>query len=470
VVVIGSGPNGLSAAITLARAQLSTLVVESRSTPGGGARTEQLTLPGYLHDVCSTVYPLAVASPFFKTLGLEQFGLTWVEPPAALAHVLSDSRAVTLERSVDETAAQLGKDRIAYQRLITPFVEQFERLLEMVLGPLRFPADPWLMARFGLSALSSMSALAARQFSQDAASALMAGLSAHSMLPLDSPATASFALILLAAGHRVGWPIAARGSQSLTQALVACLRGLGGELELEHHVESIDELPIARAYVFDVTPRQLLRICGPEFPLRYRKSLERFRYGPGVYKMDWALREPIPWVDPNCLRAGTVHLSGDLARVHAAEKAVHAGRVAEHPFVLVTQPSLFDPSRVPGSGHTAWAYCHVPRGSSADLSEVIEAQIEAHAPGFRDIILRRSGRSAPEMEEYNPNYVGGDINGGLANLGQLFFRPLFRLDPYSTPLPHVFLCSSSTPPGGGVHGMCGYWAARSVLSRVFGRS
>jgi phytoene dehydrogenase-like protein len=469
VVVVGAGPNGLSAGIELARAQLTTLVVEAESAPGGGTRTEALTLPGFMHDVCSTVHPLGAASPFFNSLGLEKFGLSWIESPAQLAHVLEDGSAVTLERSIDATAAQLGSDARAYRQLLAPFVDRLEPLLKMVLGPLRFPASPLLLARFGLLALQSMQGLATGHFRGKAAPALLAGVAAHAMLPLDAVATASFALVLAAAGHRVGWPIARGGSQAITTALVQCLRSLGGELELERPIRRMADLPPARAYVFDVTPRQLLEITEGDLPPGYRRRLQGFRYGPGVYKMDWALREPIPWRDPACARACTVHLSGDMGEVSAAEAAVHAGRVAANPFTLVVQPSRFDPTRAPAGSHTAWAYCHVPHASLVDASGAIEAQIERHAPGFRDLVLARSKRDALGMQRYNPNYVGGDINGGVSDIRQLFFRPVLRLDPYSTPAPHIFICSSSTPPGGGVHGMCGYWAARSVLSKAFGR-
>jgi phytoene dehydrogenase-like protein len=468
-VIVGAGPNGLSAAIELGRAQLTTLVIEARGTAGGGARTEALTLPGFAHDVCSTVHPLGAASPFFKSLALERHGLTWLESPAPVAHVLDDGNVVTLERSIEDTAAQLGRDGPPYLRLLTPIVNEFDSLIEMILGPLRFPASPLSLARFGLYGLQSMSGLAQGHFREQAAAALLGGIAAHAMLPLDAAATASFGLVLGAAGHHVGWPIARGGSQAITQALVQCLRSLGGEVVCDRPVRRFAELPRARAYLFDVTPRQLLEIADTELPPGYQRRLSEFRYGPGVYKMDWALREPIPWRDAACTRAATVHLSGDLACLNRAESAVHAGSLAERPFVLVVQSSNFDPTRAPTGRHTAWAYCHVPHGSRLDASRVIEDQIERYAPGFRDVVLARFTRDAPGMQQYNPNYVGGDINGGVSDLGQLFFRPVARLDPYSTPAPHVFLCSSSTPPGGGVHGMCGYWAARSVLGKVFKR-
>jgi phytoene dehydrogenase-like protein len=466
-VIVGAGPNGLAAAIGLARAGLSTLVVEACDTPGGGARTAARTIPGFLHDTCSAVHPLGLASPFFRTLGLERYGLSWVQPAAPFAHVIDEDTVVVLERSVEATAARLGVDGDTYRRLVSPFVERFDDWLEMVLGPLRIPSSPILFARFGWSALRSMRALG-RRFTGREAPALLAGCAAHAMLPLDAAATASFALVLAITAHAVGWPVARGGSQAITDALVACLRAHGGELWLDRRVERLGDLPPARAYVLDVTPRQLSAIAGAVLPAGYQRRLARFRYGPGVFKMDWALRAPVPWRRPECARAATVHLAGDLANVAAAEAAVHAGKLAGRPFVLFVQPTLFDTTRAPAGMHTAWAYCHVPHASPVDAAAAIEAQIERFAPGFSKVVIARAARNANEMEQYDANYVGGDINGGLADLGQLFTRPVARIDPYSTPAPNVFLCSSSTPPGGGVHGMCGYWAARSVLRRAFG--
>lgn len=468
-VIVGAGPNGLGAAVALAREGLSTLVIEACATAGGGCRSSALTLPGFVHDPCSAVHPLGAASPFFRSLGLERHGLTWVDSPALLAHILPDGRAVCLERSLESTAAKLGPDGDAYRELMAPFVARFDDLYMAVLGPLHLPKDPLLLARFGLLALRSLRGLAAGRFSQAPARALLGGIAAHAMLPLDATATASFALVLAIAGHAAGWPIARGGSQAIADALVACLREHGGELQVGRTVTSLAELPRARAYLFDVTPRQLLAIAGDRLPQGYRRRLERFRYGPGVYKMDWALKGPIPWRDPACARACTVHLSGSIDDIDAATHAVHAGGIAERPFVLLAQPTLFDPTRAPEGMHVAWAYCHVPHGSTLDASAAIEAHIERWAPGFRDLIVARSTRDALEMQRYNANYVGGDINGGQADLWQLFTRPVARVDPYSTPADDIFLCSSSTPPGGGVHGMCGYWAARSVLARVFGR-
>ncbi len=470
VVVVGAGPNGLSAAIELARAGLSTLVVEAEATPGGGCRSSALTLPGFVHDNCAAVHPLGAASPFFRALGLERYGLQWVESPALLAHIVDDHTVLTLERDLDAAVAAFGRDGPAYRRLVGRFVERFDELYPMVLGPLRLPKHPFLMARFGLSALRSLQGLADSHFQQASVRALLAGIAAHAMLPLDDLATASFALVLATAGHAAGWPIARGGSQAIIDALVACLRAHGGELELGRRVTSLDELPRARAYAFDVTPRQLLAIAGDRLPATYRTRLGNFRYGPGVYKMDWALAGPIPWKDPACARACTVHLSGQLPDIAAATAAVHAGTLSERPFVLLAQSSLFDDTRAPKGQHTAWAYCHVPHGSDMDASAAIEGHIEHFAPGFRDLVLARVHKNAVEMERYNANYIGGDINGGAASLDQLFFRPVARVDPYATPAPDIFLCSSSTPPGGGVHGMCGYWSARSVLRKAFGRT
>ncbi len=469
VVVVGAGPNGFAASIALARAGLRTTLLESRSSPGGGARTEELTLPGFLHDVCSAVHPMGLCSPFFRKLQLDRYGLKWIHSAAPLAHIVGPSEVVTLERSIDATAEQLGEDGAAYKQLFSPFTRQCDALLSDILGPLRFPRNPVLLARFGLQALQSADGLVKRRFRTPRARGLFAGLAAHSLLPLHMSGTASFGLALGMVGHSVGWPIALGGSSAITQALTQCLLDSGGELLLDHHVARHTDLPKARAYVFNLTPRQLVEIYGEVLPAGYRKRLKNYRHGAGVFKMDWALSGPIPWSNAACARATTVHISGDAEVIAASERAPYEQRVSEQPFVLLAQPTIVDGSRAPDGHHVAWAYCHVPHACDADYSELIESQIERHAPGFRSLILKRATKNARQMEGYNPNYIGGDINGGMADLSQLFFRPVVALDPYTTGLSNVFLCSSSTPPGGGVHGMCGYHAARSVMKHVFGR-
>jgi phytoene dehydrogenase-like protein len=461
--VVGSGPNGLAAAIVLARAGRDVLVLEGEETPGGGCHSAELTLPGFVHDTCSTVHSLALASPFLGKLPLERHGLELAHPEAPLAHPLDGGSAVMLERSVDLTARGLGPDERAYRRLFGPLVRDSHLLFRQLLGPLRPPRHPLAMARFGLSGVRSAHALARSRFQGERARALLAGSCAHSMLSLRSPASAAFGIVLSMGAHAVGWPVARGGSQRLTDALVAELRSAGGTVETGHRVESLDELRDAGPVLLDVTPRQLLRIAGTRLPDRYRRRLERYRYGPGIFKLDWALDGPIPWRAPDAARAGTVHLGGTLDEIAASEDAAVSGRHHERPFVLLVQPSLFDPTRAPTGKHTAWAYCHVPSGSTRDMTDAVEAQVERFAPGFRDLIAARSAMDSVEVERRNPNYVGGDINGGAQDLRQLFTRPVARPVPYSTPVRGLFICSSSTPPGGGVHGMCGYFAARAAL-------
>ena len=466
-VVVGAGPNGLAAAITIAREGRSVLLLEGQETIGGGTRSAELTLPGFVHDVCSAIVPLASASPFFASLSLKQHGLEFVHPPAALAHPLDDGSVALLEGSVDATARRLGADGRPYRRLMEPLVSRSDALLPDVLGPLRVPHHPLVLARFGLSGIRSVRDLASR-FEGDWARALLAGIGAHSMLPLDRSPSAAVALVLGMLAHAVGWPMARGGSQRIADALVTHLRSLGGEIVTGQWVASLDDLPPSRAVLLDITPRQLLKIAGHRLPAGYRRSLKRFRYGPGVFKVDYALDGPVPWKAEECSRAGTVHLGGTLEEIAAAEKTVAEGEHPERPLVLLAQQSLFDPSRVPDGKHTLWAYCHVPHGSTVDMTERIEDQIERFAPGFRDRILARSVMSPADLERHNPNYVGGDINGGLQSLLQTFARPTLRPVPYSTPLPGLYLCSSSTPPGGGVHGMCGHHAARAALRGVLG--
>ena len=465
-IVVGSGPNGLAAAIALAEAGRSVLVLEGRDTVGGGLRTEALTLPGFLHDTCSAIHPLGVASPFFRGVPLAEHGVDWIHPPAPLAHPLDDGTAVVLERSLDETAAGLdGRDGDAWRRLLGPFVESAGPLVEAVLAPPLPPHHPLVMARFGLKAIRSAASLARSTFAGPRARALFAGNAAHSMLPLDAVAGASFGLVLATLGHAVGWPLPRGGSQSVADGLASYLRSLGGEIETGRPVESLDEVAGARTVMLDVTPRQLLALAGNRLPGRYRRALERYRYGPGVLKLDYALSGPVPWRAPECARAATVHLGGTLEEIVAAEGEVGRGRNPERPFVLVAQQSLFDSTRAPEGRHTLWAYTHVPNGSDEDVSGRIEDQIERFAPGFRDLVLERSMLGPAALEGRNPNYVGGDINGGSADLRQLLARPVARPVPYRTPLDGVYLCSSSTPPGGGVHGMCGSNAARAALRR-----
>jgi phytoene dehydrogenase-like protein len=461
-VVVGAGPNGLSAAIALARAGRSVRVLEAADTVGGGARSAALTLPGFLHDVCSAIHPMAVGSPFLRELPLSEHGLEWIDP-VPIAHPLDDGSVVLLERSLDATAAALGADREAYRRLMRPLTDCADALFEELLAPAHLPRHPLLLARFGLSGLRPATGLARGLFSADAARALFAGIAAHSMLRLEQRPSAAVGVVMAIAGHAYGWPVPRGGSQRISDALAAYLRAIGGEVVTGHRVSSYRELPPARAYLFDQSPRQLIEIAGDELPSRYLARLARYRYGPGVFKLDFALSQPIPWDAARCGEAGTVHVGGDLAEIAAAERTVADGGHSERPFVLVAQPSLFDPSRAPAGSHTAWAYCHVPNGSTIDMSARIEAQIERFAPGFRDCVLACSAMGPAELEAYNANYIGGDINGGVQDLRQLFTRPVARVDPYSTPNERIFLSSASTPPGGGVHGMSGYHAARSAL-------
>jgi phytoene dehydrogenase-like protein len=463
-VVVGAGPNGLSAAIVLAQAGRSVLVLEAASTVGGGVRSGELTRPGFIHDICSAIHPLSLTSPFLRHLPLAQYGLEWIMPPAALAHPLDDGTAVVVERSVAATSATLGRDERSYRSLLQPVVDHWLELAEDLLGPFPFlPRHPIDLALFGLNGIWPADWLERVRFKERRAAAVFGGMAAHSMLPFSEPLTAAIGMTLAASAHAVGWPLARGGSQCIVDALAAHLCALGGEIVTGQMVTSIDELPPARYYLFDLTPRQLARIAGDKLPAGYRRKLEGYRYGAGVFKMDWALDGPIPWKAAEVARSATVHVGGTYEEVRAGEAAVARGEHPERPFILLAQSSLFDASRAPRGGHTVWAYCHVPNGSTVDMSGRIEAQIERFAPGFRDRILARSVRNAPAMEQYNPNYVGGDINGGIQDWRQFWTRPVARIVPYSTPNPAIFICSSSTPPGGGVHGMCGFHAAQAVL-------
>ena len=467
-VVIGSGPNGLAAAIEIARAGRSVTVYEAKPTVGGGCRSAELTAPGFVHDICSAVHPLLAASPFFRSLPLDELGIEAIHPPVPLAHPLDGGDAAALYRSLDETAASLGLDGRAYRKLMAPLVENAQVIIEGSFGPLRIPRHPIAMARFGSKAVLASTTIARRTFDTEKARGVFAGLAAHSMLPLTASPTAGVALMLALLAHHVGWPVARGGSQKIADGLSTYLRSLGGEIVTDHEVTSLDEVGPARAYLFDVTPRQMLSIAGPRLGGRYRRRLERYRYGPGVFKLDWALSEPVPWTSDVCRKAGTVHLGPTLEAIAASESATHETRHPNEPFVLLSQPSVCDPARAPEDKHVLWGYCHVPNGSDIDMTQAIEAQIERFAPGFRDVVLERHAHSATGMHRYNANYIGGDIQGGMLSIGQLFTRPALRSSPYTTPTDDIFICSSSTPPGGGVHGMCGYFAARAAIKRVLG--
>jgi phytoene dehydrogenase-like protein len=441
-------------------------VREAASVAGGAARSAELTLPGFVHDLGSAVHPMAVTSPFFSTLPLTEYGLNWISPSAELAHPLDDGTAVTLEREIGDTACQLGTDAVAYRRLYSPLLASWDGLRHDLLKPIiGWPQHPVATARFGLLALRSARAVARSHFKGVRARALFAGLGAHSFLPLESPISASFGLVLGVAAHAVGWPIPQGGAQSIADALVTCLQRSGGTVTTNAPVQSLRDLgdwKLPHLKLLDVTPRQFLSLGGEDIPSSFRRQLQRYRYGPGVFKVDWALSQPIPWRAPECLRAGTVHLGGTFDEIAASERQPAVGKVSDRPFVLLSQPTLFDPSRAPAGKHVAWAYCHVPNAWSGSALQAIESQVERFAPGFRDCILARAVFNTEAMQKWNGNLVGGDINGGSFAGLQFFLRPTWRQ--YGTPLPGVYLCSSSTPPGGAVHGMCGYWAAQRALS------
>ena len=467
-IVVGSGPNGLAAAITLARAGFSVVVYEANATIGGGARSAELTLPGFVHDICSAVHPLAAGSPFFKTLPLERFGLEWIQPEIPLAHPLDDGSAACLYKDVDFAAEQLGCDARAYRRLMQPLARNWEQLAIEFLQPmLHWPRHPITLTRFGVPAICPATLLAKFLFRHEPARSLFAGIAAHSFLPLEAPVSSAFALVLGLAGHAVGWPIPREGSQQISNALAAYLRELGGSIEVNRRIENLRDLPKSRAILLDLSVWEFLRIAGQELPARYRRKLQSFRHAPGVFKIDYALSEPIPWTAEACRRAGTIHLGGGIDEIAATEREVARGKIPERPFVLVAQQSLFDETRAPRGQHTLWAYCHVPFNCGADMSNQIESQIERFAPGFRDCILARHKMCGADLAKSNSNLTGGDISGGASNLMQLLARPVLAPTPYRTPLPNVYLCSASTPPGGGVHGMCGYHAARAALRHHF---
>jgi phytoene dehydrogenase-like protein len=453
----------LAAAIEIARAGRRVRLYEGRSTVGGGSRSAELTLPGFIHDVCSAVHPLGAGSPFFSQLPLKNYGLEYVYAPASLAHPFDDGTALTIERSLDATAERLGRDGRSYRRVLSPLVNSWQDIAGDILAPLGMPRHPFAMARFGLSAIRSAKGFAEAKFREDKTRALFAGMAGHSFLSLDSAGTTAFGLVLGILAHTVGWPVARGGSQSLANALAAHLTELGGEIVTDQRVESLTDLPAARAVLCDVTPRQLLSMAGDALTPGFRRRLERYRYGPAAFKLDWALNAPVPWKAAECKTAATVHVGGSFAQILESEWKASHGQHSEKPFLIVAQPSLFDSTRAPAGQHTLWAYCHVPNGSTVDMSDAIERQIERFAPGFRDCILVRSVMGPADFERYNPNLIGGDINGGIQDLPQMFLRPTARM--YSTSKEGLYLCSSSTPPGGGVHGLCGFHAARVALRK-----
>ncbi|HVC05248.1 MAG TPA: NAD(P)/FAD-dependent oxidoreductase [Candidatus Acidoferrales bacterium] len=465
-VVIGSGPNGLSAAVELARNGASVLVLESSETIGGGTRTAELTLPGFHHDVCSAAHPLGILSPFFARLPLAEHGLTWLQSAASVAHPLDGEPAAMLGPSLRATAEGLGRDASSYRRLVEPLLQHAGELVADVLAPAHVPRHPLVLARFGVPALLPASTLGHTLFRGERARALLAGCAAHAALPFSRPLSAAPGVLFLLAAHVETWPVARGGSAAITNALAGYLRSLGGSIETGRSVRSLSDLPPARVHLFDTSPAQMADIAAPMLPGHYVHRLRRFRYGPGVFKVDWALDGPIPWRDPSCRDASTVHLGGTLDEIAASEAAVWRGEHPDRPYVIVVQPTLVDPSRAPSGKHIAWAYCHVPSGSSVDRTDAIERQMERFAPGFRDRILATHVMGTADLERYNPNNVGGSITGGVIDLGQLFTRPVARVNPYATPNPRLFICSASTPPGGGVHGMCGYYGARTALRQL----
>jgi len=465
-IVVGSGPNGLTAAITLQQKGLSVLIVEAKNTIGGGLRSAELTIPGFKHDICSAIHPLAVASPFFNSLPLHKHGLTFIQPKIAVAHPLDDGKSAVLSNSVEETAGLLGSDKNSYLKLIEPITKQWDALLPELLAPLHFPKDPVNFAKFGLKALQPATWIA-NKFESREAKALWAGMAAHSIQPLSNLTTSAIGLVLMTAAHKQGWPIPKGGSQSLANALASYFMSIGGEIKTDFLVTSLDQLPSTKAILFDITPRQLLKIAGHRFSNIYKWQLEKYRYGMGVFKVDWALDGKIPFTSEQARDAGTLHLGNTFAEIAASELATSKGKHPEKPFVLLAQQSIFDDTRSPKGKHVVWGYCHVPNGSTKDMTDVIEKQVERFAPNFKERILARHTFNTVQLEEYNPNYIGGDINGGIIDLGQLFTRPALRYSPYRTSEKGLYLCSSSTPPGGGVHGMCGFHAAQRAWKDIF---
>ena len=466
VIIVGSGPNGLSAGIFLAKKGIKVLILEGSETLGGGMRTTELTLPGFKHDICSAVHPMGFLSPFLKTLPLDKFGLEWIIPEASVAHPLDSGEAVILSKSIEETAKQMGVDSSTYKNLIHPFSKKINVLLKDTMRPLGFPSDPALFIRYGLKAIQPATLFAKSAFKDEKMKALFAGCTAHSILPFNKLFTTGIGLLFLAVSHEENWAIPKGGSQNLANAMADYFISLGGEIQCNTKIDNFKQLPEAKKYIFDTDPIQLATIASDQIPLWYKQKLNKYNFGPGVFKVDFALNDPIPWKNKNCLKASTVHIGGSFEEIAQSEKEAWEGKQSEKPFVMLSQQSQFDSTRAPKGKHTGWAYCHVPNGSSKDMTQIIENQIERFAPGFKDTILAKSSMSPKDFQRYNPNYLGGAITGGSADITQLFTRPVARINPYSTPNPDVFICSASTPPGGGVHGMCGFYAAKSVLRSI----
>lgn len=466
-IVVGSGPNGFAAAISLQSAGLSVLLIEGKESLGGGVRSAELTLPGFIHDVCSSVYPLGEDSPVFKQFHLKQFGLEYLKPEYAVAHPFDDGSAAIIQSSIEKTAAQFGEDAENYKRIFSPLVEEWPSIRSAFLGPLHASAYSNAKAKFAYYAISSGRHFAKHQFTTNKPQSAFAGMAAHSMLPLNTLTSSSIAIVLNAMAHINGWPIPKGGAQQITNALASCFKNLGGEIQTGFMVNTLQQLPPSKVVLLDVTPAQLLSIAGDQFSKLYKWQLKRYKYGVGVFKIDWALSQSVPFTNIQCRKAATIHIGGSFQEIYKSEKMISNQQHAEKPFVLFVQPGVIDKSRAPDGKQTAWAYCHVPNGSTTDMTDAIEKQVERFAPGFRDCILARHAMNTQGVETYNPNYIGGDINGGAATLSQLFTRPVLRLSPYRTSAKGVYVCSSSTPPGGGVHGICGYYAARRALKDLF---
>lgn len=465
--MVGSGPNGFAAAITLQRAGLAVLLVEEKDVLGGGVRSAELTLPGFIHDVCSAVYPLGADSPVFKSMHLEEFGLKYLQPKYAIAHPFDDGSSVAIESSITETAAQFAKDADNYKRIFSPIVKEWPSIRSAFVSPFHLSAYSKAKARFASYAITSAKYFAKHQFNTLQARALFAGMAAHSMLPLDKFTSSSIGIVLNTVAHINCWPLPKGGSQQITNALAKCFKKYGGEIQNGNRISSLQQLPASKVILLDVTPAQLLSIAGEEFSRFYKFQLRNYKYGTGIFKIDWALSQPVPFRNQKCKQATTIHIGGSFEEIYFSEDIISKDKISEKPFVLFVQPGVVDASRAPESKQTAWAYCHVPNGSTKDMTETIEAQVERFAPGFRDCILARHVMNTQDVEAYNSNYIGGDINGGAPTIGQLFSRPVLRLSPYRTSAKGVYVCSSSTPPGGGVHGICGYYAARRALKDMF---